>query len=233
MLRVRATDDGGTVLLDATLGHGSDPHHLLWSRGLEPSWRGARWEPDDHAPGGRVLVLEFAVRPAPAPHPHQRIAGYAVVVADLATLGDLAGVSAGARSRRGPAVLLTSLRGTAREGWWTLPGGGLEPGEDPEAGVRREVHEETGQQVVLEAPLALRTAHWTGEAPSGRWEDFHAVRMVWRASCPQPRPLQVHDVGGTTDEAAWVPLADLADRRVLEWVHPLISQVSSDLGWGP
>ena len=41
--------------------------------------------------------------------------------------------------------------------WWTLPGGGLQPGETPEEAVRREVFEETGLVVsnarhVLEMP---------------------------------------------------------------------------------
>ncbi len=33
---------------------------------------------------------------------------------------------------------------------WNLPGGGLEPGELPDQGVRREVREETGLEVVTE-----------------------------------------------------------------------------------
>jgi 8-oxo-dGTP pyrophosphatase MutT (NUDIX family) len=44
---------------------------------------------------------------------------------------------------------------------WSVPGGGIELGEDPEAGARREVLEETGLQV--EGPLVL---FWQGTRPS-------------------------------------------------------------------
>ena len=39
------------------------------------------------------------------------------------------------------------------QGFWTLPGGGLNFGEDPEAAVVREVEEETGLRCKLVAPL--------------------------------------------------------------------------------
>jgi len=42
---------------------------------------------------------------------------------------------------------------------WGLPGGSLEYGETPEAGVVREVHEETGLEIAVEKLLLVKT--WT------------------------------------------------------------------------
>jgi 8-oxo-dGTP diphosphatase len=41
---------------------------------------------------------------------------------------------------------------------WGLPGGGLEHGENPEDGIRREVREETGLNVIVEKVLCAESA---------------------------------------------------------------------------
>ncbi len=71
MLRLLATEAGGRVVVDETVPHGVDPAKLLRARGLEPTWTGGRVQ------GGDV-VLHYRVEPGTAPHPHQRIASYAV-----------------------------------------------------------------------------------------------------------------------------------------------------------
>jgi len=128
--------------------------------------------------------------------PYQRVAAYAVVT-----------------SERG--VLLTQFTSlTAVPGTWGLPGGGLDHGEDPVAGVHREVWEETGQRVELGGLVAIQSRHWVGRAPSGTVEDFHAVRIVYRATCPDPSEPVVHDVGGTTSDARWFTSDELAGLRM-------------------
>ena len=44
-------------------------------------------------------------------------------------------------------LLLVKRKRAPFEGWWDIPGGFLEPGEEPAAGVAREVREESGLEV--------------------------------------------------------------------------------------
>ena len=111
---------------------------------------------------------------------------------------------------------------TNAAGLWNLPGGGLDPGEQPIDAVIREVHEETEQRVSAVELLTVMTRHWVGRAPSGRVEDFHAVRLFHSAHCPEPTDPVVLDVGGSTSAARWVPETDLASQ-------PLASSVPEAL----
>lgn len=202
----------GVEVARFTLEHGRDVRAGLLARG----WGGrpaavVRPSPDmlvisyDVLPADPVEELvALTVPPDPglteadiaAAHRHQRLAAYAVV-----------------RSHRG--VLLTQLSArTNVPGQWNLPGGGIEPHEDPLEGLVREVHEETGQVVEDLRLLTVLTRHWVGRAPSGRVEDFHAVRLFHTAVCPAPTDPVVHDVGGSTEQARWVHPEDLAAMRL-------------------
>ena len=90
--------------------------------------------------------------------------------------------------------------------------------------------EETGQVVEVTGVAAVTTRHWVGRAPNGRLEDFHAVRLVYRATCPDPTDPVVHDADGTTSAAAWFPVDALADLPLAVWTREALAHLSRDDG---
>ncbi len=206
-MRIVGRDDNDQVVFQTSLPHGQTPEVVVWDAGyvMVRALRAQRSSDGE-------LDLEVAVRPvhdeaAPRrgtagrdrdlimadgerPEPRQRVAAYALV-----------------SSRRG--LLATQYSDlTAVAGRWGMPGGGLDEGEEPVAGVLREVYEETAQVVTLEGLETVQTSHWIGRSPRGGLEDFHAVRLVYRAGCAEPTEPQVLDTGGTTAAARWVPPAE-------------------------
>ncbi len=127
----------------------------------------------------------------------QRVAAYAVVIRDEHIL----------LSRLAPRVSSSEL--------WTLPGGGLDHGEDPRDAVVREVREETGLDVTVGDNARTFSLHLPDTWRRGRRVDAHSLRIVydgWVAlEAPEPRVLEVD---GSTVDAAWLPLADVLDGTV-------------------
>lgn len=88
---------------------------------------------------------------------------------------------------------------------WTMPGGGIEPGEDPADAAVREVREETGYDVELDELLGIDSL--VARRVDGR--TAHALRVLYRARVVGG--TLTHERDGSTDEAAWVPLAEVDD----------------------
>lgn len=204
---------GGSPLFSCTLGHGDDPHQLAWEQGfrvirplsatgtvedltvtMQVSRHGRAITP--RGPQRIRSMLRGSGAGRPAPVRRQRLASYGLVV-----------------SSRGLLATEFSER-TAVPGLWSLPGGGIDPGENPAQTVQREVFEETGQHIEVLQFIDVQTDHWIGHSPTGVIEDFHAVRLIYQAICPDPTDPVVHDAGGTTADSVWVP----AERwRELGW----------------
>lgn len=115
------------------------------------------------------------------------------------------GVYAVAVHRR--SVLLTLLHASDPDGGlWTLPGGGLDFGEQPENGLHREVFEETGLAGEITGFLGVDSYVRERHPVDDR---LHAVQLVYGMRLRGvPR---VVEVDGSTIDVRWVPLVELFD----------------------
>jgi ADP-ribose pyrophosphatase YjhB (NUDIX family) len=87
-------------------------------------------------------------------------------------------------------VLLARRAVEPRRGHWDLPGGFLEEGEEPVAGLERELREETGLE-------SVRLLEWLGTHVE-RYDDHYVLGLTWLVDCDgEPRPAD--DVA----ELAW------------------------------
>ncbi|MFF2050856.1 NUDIX hydrolase [Leifsonia sp. NPDC058194] len=109
-------------------------------------------------------------------------------------------------------ILLAHWNEGGRSGW-TLPGGGIDPGEDPVDAVVREIAEETGYTAEAGDLLGIDSKVVPAEQrftpDSG---PLHALRIIYRASVVGGK--LTNELDGSTDEAAWFRLDAIPNRRV-------------------
>jgi 8-oxo-dGTP diphosphatase len=116
--------------------------------------------------------------------------------------------------RDGALLLVRGFDRVDRGLYWSLPGGGLDHGEDPVDAAVREVAEETGYEVRIDALLTVdsRVAA-SHHVPA---YDVHMLRIVYAGTVVGGELRS--EVGGSSDLAAWVPLAEVADLPRLPFV---------------
>jgi len=214
VLVVGITEQGGHAF-EVFLDHGADPEVLAYDRGyvvVRPL--------DANRASSGDLVLRLLVRPVtnePRPQVRRQGRDAGLVLSQH--------VKPVVRQRFAAYAVVTSSRGllateysarTAVTGRWGMPGGGLDDHEPPTSAVLREVAEETSQEIILGELIKVQTSHWVGRSPYGTVEDFHAVRLIYRADCLHPTDPVVLDQGGTTESAQWVSLKSW---RSLSWTQ--------------
>lgn len=117
---------------------------------------------------------------------------------------------------RDGAVLLVQRRSGALGGYWSLPGGHIEPGEPARTAALREVYEEAGVQAEI---VDLLDIHEVIIGRGGALSAHYLLAVFygrWIAGEPRPGP----------DEAAarFVPMADLASYRLTDGAASLINR---------
>ncbi len=136
-----------------------------------------------------------------------RVAAYAVIIdaGGHSDGGDDGGDEGGER------ILLTWYNGEgSHEPGWSLPGGGVDYEETLESAVVREAYEEAGYHVEVGAPLTTQAwGHRRGTSRSSK--PYKAVKVLFEATIIGGE-LGTIEIGGSTDFAEWVPLADLDQR---------------------
>ena len=141
----------------------------------------------------------------------QRVAAYAVILRERAGAVEIL------LSRLAPRVSRTEM--------WTLPGGGVDHGEDPRAALLREIQEETGLDATVGETARVYSAHMPRAARDGLLVDAHAIRIVYDAWVPTDAPApRVVEVDGSTVESAWHRVEDVASGAV-----PVAAQVTDAL----
>jgi 8-oxo-dGTP diphosphatase len=104
-------------------------------------------------------------------------------------------------------------------GQWFLPGGGLEHGEEPAAGLTREFTEETGLEVEVGALLDVLADTFT--LPNGT--SLYTVRIIYGIEAYQGTLRD--EVGGSSDSARWT---DREEALTLP-LRPYVRRILTDL----
>lgn len=97
-------------------------------------------------------------------------------------------------------------------GEWDIPGGRLEPGENPFDGLKRETLEETNLQIDIMKPLDVQ--HFTRE-------DGQIITMI--VFICKPRILEELKISDEHDEFKWIRVGEISD--FCPWLKDSIANI--------
>jgi ADP-ribose pyrophosphatase YjhB (NUDIX family) len=184
----------------------------------------AEWVGPDRLPGltmhpftARVLGLPVEDDPAPEIIPDSR---------DGVTKVQRFGAYGVTTDPAGRLLLSRIAPGFPGADTWHLPGGGTDFGEQPQAGVLREIVEETNQTGRVTGLLSVSSLHRpVAYGPEGVPMDWHTVRVVYRVEVDEPTvPKVIEAAGGSTAESTWIDRAELGTVRLNEFARTSIAR---------
>jgi len=121
-------------------------------------------------------------------------------------------------------LLLTHLSAPGDDRW-TLPGGGIDPGEDPRDAAVREVLEETGLRVELDGLLGVDSIVIPASDRPPGYPDVQGIRIVYSAHVTGGELRD--EVDGSTDAAAWLDAIALEEIGLVELVETARAMLAS------
>lgn len=113
----------------------------------------------------------------------------------------------------GRLLLIRRGRGAA-QGQWSVPGGHVEWGESLHEAVVREMHEETGLEVVVDRFLG-----WVERIV----EPYHYVILDFAVTALDPSQTPV--AGDDAAEVAWVPFAEVSEYALVGGLYEFLRDV--------
>lgn len=103
-------------------------------------------------------------------------------------------------------------------GHWTLSKGKIEEGEDVEAGAIREIKEEMGLEMTIEAELGVN--EYVANKPEiGK----HRKRVTYFLASSPYADIKLEDKGGL-DDARWFKVAEILDLNFYEDILPIVTK---------
>jgi ADP-ribose pyrophosphatase YjhB (NUDIX family) len=121
-------------------------------------------------------------------------------------------------------VLVRVAPGYPATGQWTLPGGGLNFGEDPRDGAIRELAEETGLEGRIRS-LAFVSSITGPARPEHGYGPWHGVRIVYLVEITGGELRDEKDE--STDAAGWFSRTQIASMPVVELVELALAHLDA------
>jgi ADP-ribose pyrophosphatase YjhB (NUDIX family) len=124
-------------------------------------------------------------------------------------------------------LLVRVAPGYPDAGMWTLPGGGVDFGEDPAHAVLRELVEESGLSAELEGLAFVNSVTGENEIAPGP-DRYHGVRIVYNARVTGGELRD--EIEESTDKAEWIPLQQVPQRLIADLVDVALTYLAGQTG---